>query len=220
MADPSQANRRPIPQRGAAWAIRLTRRLGGMGVRPNHISVLGLGFAAFSAICLILSGSVSEGARGVLLVAAAAGIPLRLLCNMIDGMLAVEEGLQEPTGPLYNELPDRLADVLVLAAAGYAATGYAWGSDLGWIAAVSALLTAYVRTLGAAAGAGEHFEGPMAKPRRMHVMIAACLLSLAEPIFGWPRGALLALGLLLVLLGDVATIVVRLRLIAADLWRQ
>ena len=117
-------------------------------------------------------------------------MPFRLLCNMLDGMLAVEGGLKTPSGELYNELPDRLADLLILVGAGYAIV-VPWGPELGWAAAADGALTAYVRTLGVAAGASQHFVGPMAKPRRMHVLIAACLLSAVETVVGWPEGRVL-----------------------------
>jgi phosphatidylglycerophosphate synthase len=217
MSETPEPGRRVIPQRQSSWAISLTRRMAAAGILPNQISILGLIFAVIAAGCLLLSGRTDGGLRVALLVIAAVAMPLRLLCNMLDGMLAVEAGLQRPDGLIYNEIPDRLSDIVVLAAAGYAAPGIAWAHDLGWIAALSALLTAYVRTLGRAAGAGEHFEGVMAKPRRMHVMIAAALLSALEPRFGWPRGSVLLAGLAVVTIGDIATIALRLRLIAADL---
>ncbi len=217
MTGTPEPGRRVIPQRESGWAKSMTRRLAAAGVRPNQISILGLVFALIAAACLILSGRADGGLRVAVLVIAAAAMPVRLLCNMLDGMLAVEEGLQGPDGLIYNEIPDRLSDVIVLAAAGYAAPGLPWGPDLGWIAAVTALLTAYVRTLGRAAGAEEHFEGPMAKPRRMHVMIAASLLAIFEPMLGWPRGSVLLAGLGIVTIGDILTIALRLRLIAADL---
>ena len=220
MDGPEQTNRRPIPQRRALWAIRLTRGLQRIGATPNGISLLGLGFALVAAACLVLSGRGDDGPRALLLILAAILMPLRLICNMLDGMLAVEGGMQGRTGMLYNELPDRLADLAVIAAAGYAAVSFSWGPDLGWAAAASALLVAYVRTLGAAAGAGEHFDGPMAKPRRMHVLIAACLLSLLEPALGWPRGVVLAAALAVVLAGDIATIARRLAKIVAALERS
>lgn len=217
MSDTPEPGRRVIPQRQSSWAISLTRRMAAAGILPNQISILGLIFAVIAAGCLLLSGRTDGGLRVALLVIAAVAMPLRLLCNMLDGMLAVEAGLQGPDGLIYNEIPDRLSDIVVLAAAGYSAPGIAWAHDLGWIAALSALLTAYVRTLGRAAGAREHFEGIMAKPRRMHVMIAAALLSALEPRFGWPSGSVLLAGLAVVTIGDIATIALRLRLIAADL---
>jgi phosphatidylglycerophosphate synthase len=179
--------------------------------------VLGVVFAAFAAACLILAGRSEGGFRLALLVAAAVAIPIRLLCNMLDGMLAVEGGLESPSGELYNELPDRLADVLILVGAGYAITGFAWGRELGWAAATTAVLTAYVRTLGAAAGASQHFAGPMSKPRRMHVLIVACLLSAVATAAGWREGWILVVALALIIGGGIATILTRLRRIVADL---
>jgi phosphatidylglycerophosphate synthase len=214
---PQRVTRRPIPSRSASWAIRTARWLLRAGLRPNQISVLGVACAAVAAVCLILAGSSEDGARVALLVVAAAAMPLRLLCNMLDGMLAVEGGRKTASGELYNELPDRLADLLILVGAGYAIGDVAWGPELGWAAATTALLTAYVRTLGAAAGASHHFTGPMAKPRRMHVLIAACLLSAVETAIGWPQGRALVAALVLIIAGGVVTILWRLRLIVADL---
>jgi len=217
MQVPQRVTRRPIPARSASWATLAARRLQQTGVRPNQVSVLGVVFAAVAAICLILAGRSEDGARIALFVFAAAAMPLRLLCNMLDGMLAVEGGLKTPTGEIYNELPDRLADLLILAGAGYAIGDVAWGPELGWAAATTALLTAYVRTLGAAAGASHHFVGPMAKPRRMHVLIAACLLSAVETAVGWPERRVLAVALMVIIVGGLATIVRRLRAIVDDL---
>jgi phosphatidylglycerophosphate synthase len=209
--------RRPIPARDAPWASRAARWLQGVGVKPNHISLLGLIFAAIAAVCLIVAGRSEDGARIALLLLAAAAMPLRLLCNMFDGMLAVEGGLKSTSGELYNELPDRLADMMILVGAGYAIKDLSWGPVLGWMAANAAVLTAYVRTLGAAAGASQHFAGPMAKPRRMHVLIVACIFSAIETAAGWPEGRALALALAIIIAGCLITIIMRLRRIVADL---
>jgi phosphatidylglycerophosphate synthase len=209
--------RRPIPSRGAPWAVNAAHGLQHAGVRPNQVSILGLAFAALAAVCLVLAGRSEDGSRIALLVLAAVLMPPRLLCNLLDGMLAVEGGRKSPTGELYNELPDRLADLLIIAAAGYAIPDVWWGPHLGWLAAAAALLTAYVRTLGAAAGASQQFVGPMAKPRRMHVLIVACLLSAIETAAGWPEGRALVVALVIIVAGGMVTIVRRLRRIAAEL---
>ena len=211
-----RVTRRPIPSRSASWAILVARRLQRAGVRPNQVSVLGVAIAALAAGCLILAGRSEDGPRAALLVVAAVAMSLRLLCNMLDGMLAVEGGLETPSGELYNELPDRLADLLILVGAGYAITGVDWGPELGSAAAATALLRAYVRTLGAAAGASHHFDGPMAKPRRMHVLIAACLLSAVATAIGWRDGWVLVVALILIIAGGVVTMMHRLRRIVAD----
>ena len=217
MAVPDRVNRRPIPSRSASWAILLTRRLQAAGVRPNQISTLSVVVAAVAGACLVLAGGSTGSVRITLLLLAAAAIPLRLLSNLLDGMLAVEGGLKTVTGELYNELPDRIADVLIITGAGYATREVAWAPELGWTAATMALLTAYVRTLGTAAGAAAHFVGPMAKPRRMHVLIAACLLSIVETAFGWPEGWVMVVALVVIVAGGVVTILRRLRRITADL---
>ncbi|MBW3634586.1 MAG: CDP-alcohol phosphatidyltransferase family protein [Chloroflexi bacterium] len=217
MRVPERITRRPIPSRSASWAILATHWLQGAGVRPNQVSLLGLAIAALAAVCLFLAGRSEDGVRAALLVVAAIAMPLRLLCNLLDGMLAVEGSLTSPIGELYNELPDRLADLLILVAAGYAITDISWGPELGWAAATTALLTAYVRTLGAAAGASHHFDGPMAKPRRMHVLIAACLVSAVATVIGRQEGWALAVALILIIGGGMVTMVRRLRRIVANL---
>lgn len=217
MTTPDDANRRVIPSRSRSWAKLAAQRLQRMGARPNQVSMASVVFAAIAAICLAIAGGTDGGTRIAMLLLAAASIPLRLLCNMLDGMLAVEGNLRTPTGELFNELPDRVADLLIIAGAGYGARHIAWAPDLGWATATAAILTAYVRTLGVSAGTLNHFTGIMAKPRRMHVLIAACLIAVVETVAGWPESVVLTAALAVILIGSLVTIVQRLRRIAADL---
>ncbi|NJS38761.1 MAG: CDP-alcohol phosphatidyltransferase family protein, partial [Rhodobacteraceae bacterium] len=55
------------------------------------------------------------------LILAAATIQARLVCNLIDGMVAVEGGQGTKDGPFWNEAPDRASDLLFLLGAGIAA---------------------------------------------------------------------------------------------------
>jgi len=162
--------RRPLKSRGTAWARALSRGLLKTGLRPNQVSVLSIAFAAAAAGFLICP----EPPTWWHWLAAAACIQLRLLCNLMDGMLAVEGGLKTPNGELYNEFPDRIADALFLGGAGYFASlaGFTLGAPLGWAAAVLAVLTAYVRELGRGLGFPADFSGPMAKPHRMAALTA------------------------------------------------
>lgn len=114
-------------------------------------------------------------------VVAVAGIQLRLVCNLMDGLLAVEGGLKSAVGDLYNEVPDRLADTLLLVGAGYgAAAVHPWAADAGWAAAAGAMGTAYARALGASLTGKQDFRGPFAKQHRMAVLTGACVVSAAE----------------------------------------
>jgi phosphatidylglycerophosphate synthase len=199
-------SRRPLKSRDKAWAIGLANALVRTGVAPNAVSLASAVFALLAGLCLILSRDAGAATSTLLFVLAAAGIQLRLLCNLLDGMVAVEGGRGTKSGEVFNEAPDRLADVLVFVGAGYALRWPDWGSALGWVAALLAVLTAYVRILGGSLGLAQDFCGPMAKQHRMALMTAACLLSALEPwVTDRPR-LVLMLALAIVILGSAVTV--------------
>ncbi|MEQ1859067.1 MAG: CDP-alcohol phosphatidyltransferase family protein [Chthoniobacteraceae bacterium] len=169
-------SRRPLTSRDTRWAKALSGALARRGVTPNAISVAGMIFASIGALGLAATpcGCVPWTLGMVLGVA---GAQLRLLCNLLDGMVAIEGGLKGKAGDLFNEAPDRLADIVLLVGAGYAA-GAPW---LGWMAASAAVLTAYVRAFGASVGQGQDFCGPLAKPHRMFFFSVGCLGAIAHP---------------------------------------
>jgi phosphatidylglycerophosphate synthase len=115
-------------------------------------------------------------------------VQARLLCNLLDGMVAIEGKRQSATGALYNEIPDRVADSLFIVALGYAVGQ----PELGWFGALAAAVTAYIRVLGGSLGLPQDFRGPMAKPHRMAVLTAACVLGAAEWWLRESQWALLA----------------------------
>jgi phosphatidylglycerophosphate synthase len=186
-AEQAQAPRRPIAARSSGWARWLAARLAASSVTPNQISVL-------SAVFSLLGGAlILRGGGWACWVGAALCVQLRLVCNLLDGMVAVEGGKGSPVGNLYNELPDRISDSLLLVPMGYAA-GMGW---LGWAAALLAALTAYVRVFGGSLGLPQDFSGIMAKQRRMALLTAALLAQAAEGQFGAGRYSLLAAGFLI-----------------------
>jgi phosphatidylglycerophosphate synthase len=212
-------NRRPIKSRGSGWANALAAALVGGNASPDLISAASVAFAFLGAACLLLA-SLTENAgwRAPLLVGAAGCIQLRLVCNLLDGMVAVEHRLGSTSGPIWNELPDRFSDVLLLSAAGYfAASGrIMFAVEMGWLCASLALLTAYLRELGRGLGFPADFSGPMAKPQRMAALTVACLVSALEPLWGW-RGETLMITLVIVALGTAFTAYRRTRTLARRL---
>lgn len=199
------ASRRPIRARGNAVARRIASALARSPLTPNAISMLSILFAAAGAAALLWLPP-----WGAWLCAL--GIQLRLLCNLFDGMVAVEGGKSTPTGALYNEVPDRVADSVLLVALGHAA-GLPWA---GWLAALLAAATAYLRTLGGALGQPQDFRGPMAKQHRMALMTLACAVAPLEAMAGETRYAL-AVAVLAIAAGSLLTCGTRLRTIAARL---
>lgn len=204
-------SRRPLKSRNREWAKRLAAMLARRGVAPNTISLLSVAAAALAGLALLGTRAADPVPRAVLLLAAALFIQLRLLCNLLDGMVAIEGGRGSTSGELFNDAPDRVADALILVGAGYALPWPAWGCALGWAAAVVAVLTAYVRMLGGSLGLRQDFCGPMAKPHRMALLTAACLLSMVEGLVTGARGWILLLALAIIIVGGLLTTWRRLR---------
>ncbi len=201
-----EADRRPLASRDTGWARRASAWLVRSGATPNGISVASIGFAAIGCAALLYWFGVSG------LILCGVCVQLRLLCNLMDGMVAIEGGRQTPVGAIYNEVPDRIADSLFLVALGYAA-GEPW---LGWLAALAAAVTAYIRVLGGSLGLAQDFRGPMAKPQRMAVMTLACLLAAVEwPVWGSRYALLIAAWVIAV--GSILTCVTRLLAISRNL---
>lgn len=192
-------NRRPLKTRSAAWAQGLAKGLGGAGLSPNAISVIGVLFAAAGAWAFLQIGGEDGPGHSFWLLGTLA-IQLRLLANMLDGLVAVEGGKKSATGALFNELPDRVEDALLLIAAGYAC-GMA---HLGYGATILAFGTAYIRATGGALGFAQDFVGPMAKQHRMFVLSVGAVAA-----FALQDTRAMALALAVITAGAAITCIIR-----------
>ena len=177
-----KANRRPLKSRTTGWAAIAARAALATGIGPNQVSFIGIVIAGLGSWALL-----EAPARPWLFLLAAVAIQMRLLANMLDGMVAVEGGRGGPTGAIWNEFPDRIEDSLLLVPAGYAAE-LPW---LGWLCALLAAICAYVRLLGGTLGRPQDFGGPMAKPHRMAALTIGCLVATL-----WFGGLQVALGVI------------------------
>lgn len=215
--------RRELKSRNTGWARLLAKWLIVSRLSPNAISVLSILFATGSMTCFLLVPEQStSGGSAVMWFGAAAGIQLRLLCNLMDGMVAVEGGKASATGPIYNEVPDRVADVLILVGAGYSTRiepGVIKLFDalpLGWTCAVLAMATAYVRLLQGTLTGQQSFMGPMAKQHRMAVLTLGALIALGESVAGREPVAIYW-ALVIIFIGAGVTFCRRLNLIVQGL---
>jgi len=177
---PPQGDRRPIAARRLPLFVLLADRLVRAGASPNGISLAGLVAALLAGLSFALVGTLPEAARPLWLLGAVL-VSLRLLANMLDGMVAIGRGIASPIGELFNEVPDRLSDTAILLGVGVGA-GNGWVPGLA--AALAAIATAYVRAVGKAAGAPSDFSGPMAKQQRMAAVIALAVWCACVPS-GW-----------------------------------
>jgi phosphatidylglycerophosphate synthase len=188
------------------------------GFTPNSISVAGMLAGIGAGVLLGVTGRASAGGwdERALLIGAAMCIQFRLVCNLIDGMVAVEGGRRSALGDIYNEVPDRVSDAATLIGA-----GYALGSSpvLGYVTACFALFVAYLRAIGKGCGMASDFSGPMAKQQRMCVVTLAAVLLAALPA-GWrpglgsvidsPDAGIMFIALAIIITGCVVTSVRRL----------
>lgn len=195
------ASRRVLKSRDTRWAHALAGLLARSGVTPNAISIISVVFAGGAMVCFFKAGD-QTGTASIIAAwgCALACIQLRLLCNLMDGMVAVEGGKGSPAGAIYNDAPDRVADVLILVGAGYSGAGEPGVVKLfdviplGWCCAVVAVWAAYTRVLGASLTGQHDFRGPMAKQHRMAVLCGGTLIEMIQHLNGRDRlGILIAL---------------------------
>ena len=201
MTDPETSeNRRPLTSRNSAWAAQLASWAVAREITPNQISQASMAFAAAGFALYAMSTQVTGLAQVLALLLAAATLQARLVCNLIDGMVAIEGGQGAKDGPFWNEAPDRVSDFLFFTGAGLAAGQ----PELGLLAAALAIATAYLRELGRAEGFAPDFSGPLAKPQRMAVLTAGTALA-ALYATHWT----LTLTLWIIVAGTAATVVRR-----------
>jgi CDP-diacylglycerol--glycerol-3-phosphate 3-phosphatidyltransferase len=162
-------------------------------VSPDAVTLAAIPVAATAAVCLLLS----PGSPALLLVVPLLAA-LRLLLNLLDGALARATGRSHPRGELYNELGDRVADILFLAPV-------AWlpgASPVLVLAGVlGAVLASFVGVLVKAAGGPRIYRGVLSKPGRMGLLSLAALAAFANGPSAWTWfGPLLLIGTGLTLL--------------------
>lgn len=138
------------------------------GISADTLTLLAVPVAAFGGACLALSAAIPWLLLAVPVLAA-----LRLVLNLLDGMVARSTGSTHPMGEVWNELGDRLADVLFIGGLAFV-PGVDPRLALGAVAA--ALLASYAGITSRAAGAARQYGGLMSKPGRM------VALGLAAPL--------------------------------------
>lgn len=190
-------NRRPLKVRETKHAKNFAKYLSSKNITPNQISIFSIVFSVLAAICLL----ISKNSNFAIPFLAALFIQCRLLCNLFDGMVAVEGYKKTNSGELYNDIPDRISDIVIFVAAPYSVVFLDGIEILGWCAALLSVMTAYVRTLAASIGAPNNFAGPMAKQHRMAIMTFASLSLIIDK-----NGYLMFFSLIIIIIGSIVTI--------------
>lgn len=202
MSEQPLADSTPFLARRANRVRQLAGLLARHHITPHQLSVLSMVLAAAGASLMLQSPWW--------LLGTALCIQLRLLCHQLAELLAellAGEFERPSAAPLYRALPDRLADLLLIVAAGYAAGLPA----LGWFGALAAALAALVRGMGNMCQLQQPLRDPMTREHRMIVLTMACLLHAMSMALPW-----MAFGLGIIAAGSVLTCVVRARALLAE----
>jgi len=188
-------------------------------LKPNFQAVLrplagALGRAGVTANQITIAAAVVSVALGAFVVwrlpdtRAFLLIPLwmllRMACNALDGMLALEFGQKTLLGAYLNELADAVSDVaLYMPFSLLPPFSPVWTG----LVIVLAVVSEYAGALGPLVGASRHYEGPMGKSDRAFVFGALGLWAgIAAPLPDW-----LALAMPVLAAALVVTIVNRVR---------
>ncbi|MBY0384255.1 CDP-alcohol phosphatidyltransferase family protein [bacterium] len=214
----SSNSRRDVGARQISLFQKAAQKLVKMGFTPNQVSVLSSVFALLAGFSFVQTSQVPSQGRILFLLIAIFGMQMRLVCNLLDGLMAIEGGLKTASGELFNDVPDRISDSLIFIGAGFLAALYLQSLfHLGWAAALMAVMTAYVRCLGAAMTGKHDFSGFMAKQHRMFILTVASGATIFEVLGFWPLGVSMSLGLFVVVVGATLTVIHRLRKIYLQL---
>lgn len=200
-------NRRELKSRSTNWAKWASHFLAKCGLTPNSISILSIVFSILACLsCYLTQHERLSYVIGLGLTILF--IQLRLLCNLMDGMLAIEFGMKGALGDIFNEIPDRFADTFIII--GFSLIGN--NLTLGLWCSLLALATAYLRVLGGSLGLKQKFLGPMAKQHRMFFVSVLCLaLAITQ------NNIIVYYGLIFILIGTSITVLRRMLVIAKDL---
>ncbi|MGZ3743051.1 MAG: CDP-alcohol phosphatidyltransferase family protein [Pseudobdellovibrionaceae bacterium] len=216
-------NRRDVASRNVSVFRKLAHQIAAKGISPNQISVMSTLFAFLGGVALFKLPLIADmGSLFIASLVAFLGIQGRLVCNLLDGLVAIEGGKKTPVGDLYNEVPDRVSDTILIFAlgVGLGSAGFSLAPLLGMAASLAALSTAYIRVLGGSLFLPQSFRGPMAKQHRMAFLNLGILLNLFEYGFRQRSGISLFVVLVVILLGSALTCYLRLREIAQVLEKK
>jgi soluble lytic murein transglycosylase len=147
----------------------LYRRL---GLRPNHLTILGLG-VSFLAATAFVAGRTR--CAGVLLILAG-------LCDFLDGSLARASGQVSAFGAFLDSVIDRYSDLVVLLGIVvlFAQMPHARGAIVAMAGLIGSMMVSYTKARAESIGV-RCTVGMMERPERMICLIAGALLDLMEP---------------------------------------
>ena len=155
-----------------AWTDPVGRLLFRLNLRPNHLTLCGLGVSLLTAAAFVAGRT---RLAGVLLILAG-------LFDFFDGSLARASGQVTPFGAFLDSVIDRYSDLVVLLGIVvlFARTPNARGAVIAMAGLVGSVMVSYTRARAESIGVDCNV-GVMERPERMICLIAGALFDLLEP---------------------------------------
>ncbi len=154
--------------------VKEAQLLHNLGLKPNHLTIIGILFAYLSALMYGISG-VNQSA----LILAAGALLISGFFDALDGILARQFGEVTGFGGFLDSLLDRYADAFVFLGVlfGWLLISPFW-VFCGFAAMIGSLLVSYSRARAEAAGIKMESVGVAERAERLIILIAATLLNL------------------------------------------
>lgn len=193
------------PKLRRRWQLlrRLTLLLMRFGVTSEAVAVTGMGLGILAGIAFMATGEVG---RPVAAWSIGAGLCLlRILAIRLDAMLQPVSSRQSREDEFYNELPERVSDATTLIGFGFAVDSNPW---MGLVAALSAIFSAYIRSLAISRLGGAQQAGPvlMSRTHRLFLLVAASLATLLQLQSPWATATLAEITLSAIIAGCLITV--------------
>ena len=155
-----------------AWTDPVGRVLFRLRLRPNHLTVIGLGVSVLAAAAFC---TAQIRTAGVLLLLAG-------LCDFFDGSLARASGQVTAFGAFLDSVIDRYSDLVVLLGLVilFARMAHVRGAFVAMAGLIGSMMVSYTKARAESIGV-ECTVGMMERPERMICLIAGALLGLLEP---------------------------------------
>jgi len=170
---------------------RLARGLHGLGLKPNHITLISFCCSLLAALSFVVVAehSLKEISAGILLL-------LSGLLDATDGTMARVYGEESHFGAFLDSVLDRVSEIVVY-------WGLVYSRLVGWsvgLAALScSLMVSYARARGEQLGSEMKGVGIAERPERLLILAAATFLDQLNP------------GVLLITLLSVITVLQRIK---------
>ena len=157
------------------------------GISPDAVTLAAIPVGAVAGACILASPAIPALLLAVPVLAA-----VRLVLNLLDGALARHTGRTHARGELFNEVGDRVTDLLFLVPVAFVP-----GADRTTVllGALGAVLASFIGLSTRAAGGERLYRGILSKPGRMVLVSAFSVAAFIVGPSAWALfGPLLLLG--------------------------